>query len=44
MPTNEPMPEWCRNCPNKEYCPIRYSDESWYCAAKDILREPKEDA
>ena len=44
MATNEKMPEWCVVCPNKEYCPIRYSDESWYCAAKDILREPKEDA
>lgn len=50
MPLPEPpkedadgMPEWCVVCPNKEYCPIRYSAESWYCAGKDILREPKEE-
>lgn len=39
MPTNEPMPDWCRDCPNKDYCPIRYTSLSWGCLGKEVLKE-----
>ena len=42
MPTNERMPEWCVICPNKDYCPIRWTDDAWHCAAKEIYKEKGE--
>jgi len=39
MPTNEKMPEWCDNCPNKDYCPIFYTSFSWGCPGQEVLKE-----
>ena len=42
MATNEPMPEWCDNCPNKEYCPIFYTSFSWECPGQEVVKEAQE--
>lgn len=39
MPTNDPIPEWCDNCPNKEDCPIVYTEFSWECPGQEVLKE-----
>lgn len=39
MPTNEHMPNWRRDCPNKEYCPIVYTEFSWDCPGQEVLKE-----
>lgn len=39
MPTNEPLPEWCRDCPNRGVCPIRWTWQSWYCPGKEVLEK-----
>ena len=42
MGINEPRPSWCVICPNKDYCPIRWTDDAWHCAAREVMKEQME--